>query len=106
MKYDVDDIIDINAIVIDDSKISDDLLVTFSFLQDNGSTYEDNTGVLAHVDGTNISGTYYVADHVVISFVPVSGSTITIKVVSLETGAVIYYGNVQITGAGQVITVP
>ena len=106
VKYDVDDIIDISAIVIDDSKISDDLLVTFSFLQDNGSTYEDNTGVLAHVDGTNISGTYYVADHMVISFVPVSGSTITIKVVSLETGAVIYYGNVQITGAGQVITIP
>ena len=106
VKYDVDDIIDITAIVIDDSKISDDLLVTFSFLQDNGSTYEDNTGVLAHVDGTNISGTYYVADHMVISFVPVSGSTITIKVVSLETGAVIYYGNVQITGAGQIITIP
>ena len=104
IKFDSDDIANVATIVIDPNMMSDDVIMTFRLFQDNGNIYEDATSVLAHVDSGNISGTYYVADYYVMSFIPTSGSTITIKIVSLTTGETIYYETTLITGAGQVIT--
>lgn len=104
-KYEVADIIDVDVIEIDDSKMNDeDMLLTFKVVVDNASTYEDVTHLATHVDTNNNTGTYYAYDNYVISFVPLTGSTVTIKIVSLANGATIYYEDTLITGAGQTIT--
>lgn len=104
-KYDDSDVLDTSVLQIDDSKMSDDLILTFRIFQDNGNTYEDVTYITTHIDTSNTTGTYYVFDNYVISYIPVSGSTMIIKIVSLTTGETIYYGTVLITGAGQIINV-
>ena len=103
IKYGVDDILSTSAILIDDSKMSDDLIVTFKIFQDGGNTYEDATTIATHIDLNNTNGKYYLFDNYIISFIPTSGSTITIKVTDLKTGATVYYETTPITGAGQVI---
>ena len=104
VKYDVDDIINVGTISIDSGKMSDDLIVTFRVFQDNGTIYEDVTSIATHIDSNNHSGTYYIYDNYIISYIPTSGSTIIIKIVSLTTGETVYYETTLITGAGQTIT--
>lgn len=104
-RYSDDDILDVTVIPIDGNMMDNgDPIVSFRLFQDNGNIYEDVTSINVHIDLNNHSGTYYAFDNYIISFIPVSGSTILIKITFLATGATVYYETTLITGAGQEIT--
>lgn len=97
-------ILNVETIVIDEDKMSSDLLVIFKLSQENGNFYEDKTSIAAHVDLDNENGTYYLADNYIISFIPTSGSTIIIKITELTSGVTVYYETTLITEVDQTIT--
>ena len=96
--------INTSSLPIDDAALSNTVILRFKLIQDGGDEYDDDTLLVAIVNNSNTTGTYYIYDHYVINLTPESGG-ITITVLDFATGNTIYFGTTQVTGANQVITI-
>ena len=79
-------------------------ILTVRILQDGGTGFDENILVEVSLDDDNDNGTYYKMDDYLITITP-NGANVVIIVQSYTTGTLIYYGETQVTGANQTITI-
>ena len=96
--------INVSSLVINNNKLSSDDIITVRIIQQGNQGYTEDIVIHAIVDNNNLNGTYYLYNSYRISITTADG-TVTVKVVSIDSGAVIYYGETQATTVGQVITI-
>lgn len=105
IKIDENTMISTSSFAINDSELSDSVILAIRLVQTGGDEYDDDTRLVAVVNTSDTSGTYYIFNQYKITLTPESGS-IRITVTNYVTGNTIYFGTTQVTGKDQVITIP
>ena len=101
VRYTNDDLVDQDALPI---SVSSDAVLIVRIVQKGGQGYEEDIAIVISIDEDDLTGTYYLFDNYVITITP-DGEDVVIYVKTYTGDQVIYYGEVEVTGEDQVITI-
>ena len=104
VRYTSDEIISTTSLPIPSSKLSSTVILNITMTLEDVDSYTDTITLVAAVDPSTGTDLYYVFSQYLIEITPTSGS-ITVKVISTDTGKTIYIGEVKVTGNNQVIEI-
>ena len=104
VQIDANNIINQNTLVIDENQLSSNDIITVRIIQQGNGIYVEEIAIHAIVDEEDLTGDYYLYDRYNITYTIDEGSVI-IKVIDIDSGTAIYYGETQATSVGQVITI-
>ena len=102
IRYSAADLIDDSVLSI--GTVSNTAIMVVRIIQDNGEGYTEDIFAEISLDTTNENGKYFKFNDYLITITP-DGADVVIKVKSITSGKVIYYGTTQVTGANQTITI-
>ena len=101
VRYANDDLVDQDVLPI---SVSSDAVLIVRIVQKGGQGYEEDIAIVISIDEDDLTGTYYLFDNYVITITP-DGEDVVIYVKTYTGDQVIYYGEVEVTGEDQVITI-
>ena len=107
-KYTLDNLLDTSVLQIPNSQIpsgQNDIILVVRVIQQGNNGYTEDINIHATIDNDNTNGSYYLYENYKI-IVTTTDGTVTIRVISIDSGAQVYYGETKATTVGQVITIP
>lgn len=104
VKYTDAEMISSTSLPIPSGKLSSTVILNMTMVLDGVEGYTDVITLVAAVDSSAGTDMYYVFSQYTIVITPSSG-TVTIKIVSTDTGKTIYIGTEKVTGNNQTITI-
>ena len=104
VKYTDAEMINTTSLPIPSGKLSSTVILNMTMVLDGVNGYTDTINLVAVVDSSAGTDMYYVFSQYTIVITPSSG-TVTIKIVSTDTGKTIYIGTEKVTGNNQTITI-
>ena len=96
-------LIDQNSLVISSNKLSNTPILTYRLNQTGSSENDKENVIVAVIDGDNLTGTFYLFDHYVVTITPPANGYVTITVTSWDGETVIYFNTVEVNSGSQVI---
>lgn len=105
-KYTNANLIDTSILQIPDNMLpgQDDVVLVVRIIQQGNNGYTEEINIHATIDNNNTNGSYYLYNNYKI-LVTTTDGTVIIKVISIDSGAQVYYGETKATTVGQVITI-
>ena len=104
VKYTDAEMISSTSLPIPSGKLSSTVILNMTMVLDGVEEYTDIITLVAAVDTTAGTNMYYVFSQYTIVITPTTG-TVTIKIISTDTGKTIYIGTEKVTGSNQTITI-